>query len=159
MTVKAPLEHFTEALFLLLTETFEEVQGIYLDRGTSLFETLAEISAEQASLPVSDTCASIAAQVEHVIYYLEVLQIYMHSEPVGEVDWNAAWQLQTVTPTKWDERIARLRQAYQDVLDLCRSIDAWDGENEIGGAMAIIVHTAYHLGEIRQATCTVKRDI
>ena len=26
----------------------------------------------------------------------------------------------------------------------------------IGGALAIVVHTAYHLGEIRQALCTVK---
>ena len=32
-----------------------------------------------------------------------------------------------------------------------------DGEDEIGGAMAILGHTAYHLGEIRQALCTIKR--
>jgi hypothetical protein len=32
----------------------------------------------------------------------------------------------------------------------------WDSENAIGGALAIVVHTAYHLGEIRQALCTLK---
>jgi hypothetical protein len=29
-------------------------------------------------------------------------------------------------------------------------------ENAIGGAMAIVAHTAYHLGEIRQALYTLK---
>ena len=34
----------------LLNETFDNVQGYYLDKGTSLFETLATISAEEASI-------------------------------------------------------------------------------------------------------------
>jgi hypothetical protein len=29
-------------------------------------------------------------------------------------------------------------------------------EDSIGGALSIVIHTAYHLGEIRQALCTVK---
>ena len=36
-----PAKIFTEELVALLTETFESVQGVYLDRGTSLLETLA----------------------------------------------------------------------------------------------------------------------
>jgi len=42
-----PVERFTIDLFELLTETFERVQGRYLDRGTSLFETLDTISAAE----------------------------------------------------------------------------------------------------------------
>jgi hypothetical protein len=38
-----------------------------------------------------------------------------------------------------------------------KGFDAWDGKNEIAAALAIVVHTAYHLGEIRQAMCTVKQ--
>ena len=69
-------------LFELFEETFEQVHGIYLDGGTSLFETLATISAEEASLPVSATCATLAAQVEHVRFYLDVLETYLlNSEP------------------------------------------------------------------------------
>ena len=30
-------------------------------------------------------------------------------------------------------------------------------EDTIGGALSIMVHTAYHLGEIRQALCTLKK--
>ena len=35
-----PVERLTFTLFGLLTETFEQVHGIFLDKGTSLFETL-----------------------------------------------------------------------------------------------------------------------
>ncbi len=37
----------------MFDETFEQVQGMYLDKGTSLFETLATVTAEEASRPVS----------------------------------------------------------------------------------------------------------
>ena len=62
---------------LCLQETFEKVGGIYLDPGTSLFETLATINAEEASQPVSAHCASLAAQVKHVIFYIHTTERYM----------------------------------------------------------------------------------
>jgi len=34
-------EHFKKALIIMLDETFDNVQGIYLEKNTSLFETLA----------------------------------------------------------------------------------------------------------------------
>ena len=46
MTQQIPLELFTGELFPMLEETFERVHGIYLDKGTSLFETLDTITAE-----------------------------------------------------------------------------------------------------------------
>lgn len=45
-------EHFVKALYSVLGETFERVEGHYLDPGNSLFETLAGISAAEASIPV-----------------------------------------------------------------------------------------------------------
>jgi hypothetical protein len=44
-----------------------------------------------------------------------------------------------------------LRDTYQQVRTLFQSFEAWDGDEDISGALAIVVHTAYHLGEIRQA--------
>ena len=38
-------EHFTQAIYSLLDETFDHVNGHYLDPGDSLFETLATITA------------------------------------------------------------------------------------------------------------------
>ena len=43
MSASLQTEHFTGALYALLDETFDNVHGFYLDRGTSLFETLATI--------------------------------------------------------------------------------------------------------------------
>ena len=55
-------EHFTKALYTLLDETFDNVHGAYLDKGTSLFETLADISAAEASIPI--------AVIAHTAYHL-----------------------------------------------------------------------------------------
>jgi hypothetical protein len=41
---------------------------------------------------------------------------------------------------------------------MLQSIEDWNDERPFGGALAIAVHTAYHLGEIRQAMCIVKQD-
>ena len=156
MTQSIPLELFTGELFPMLEETFERVNGIYLDKGTSLFETLDTITADEASRPVSARCASIAGQVEHVRFYIQILQDYMQQKEVGKVDWDASWYLKTVTPEEWDALKQRLRATYQDLTALIKGFESWQGENELGGALAIVVHTAYHLGEIRQALCTIR---
>ncbi|HET9908232.1 MAG TPA: hypothetical protein VFQ23_16390, partial [Anaerolineales bacterium] len=63
---------FANNLFQLMEETFESKHhGIYLDEGTSLFETLETVSAEEASIPVGGKCASLAAQVAHVTFFIE----------------------------------------------------------------------------------------
>ena len=158
MSNQIPVERFTRELFDLLTETFERVQGIYLDRATSLFETLDTISAEEASRPVSATCATIAAQVEHVRFYLDVLEEYLRGNAPTDVDWRNIWRtISAVTPDEWEASKAHLKASYTRVRSLMESFEAWDGENDIGGALAILVHTAYHLGEIRQALCTVRQ--
>jgi hypothetical protein len=148
---------FTTELFDLLDETFENHHGIYLDKGTSLFETLAGINAAKASQPVGGKCASIAAQVAHVTFYLEVLERYIQAKGTGEVDWGEIWRtVKEVTPGEWDNLKHRLQQTYQRVLAMLKSDIDWGNETAIGGAMAIVAHTAYHLGEIRQALCIVE---
>ena len=156
MSAHIALEVFTKALSEMITETFEQVHGIYLDRGTSLFETLETISAEEASRPVSATCSSIAGQVEHVRFYLAVLARYARGEQVEKIDWADSWQLQKVSPEGWEALKGRLREAHRDILAIVADEQMWGNADAIGGSMAIVVHTAYHLGEIRQALCTIK---
>lgn len=156
MTAQLDINRWTTELFAVLEETFERVQGIYLDHGTSLFETLATITAAEASQPISAQCASIAAQVFHVRYYLDVLSSYMRKQPPASVDWQASWRVTTVSPAEWDDLRQRLRDTYQDVRTLFRSFETWDGDEDISGALAIVVHTAYHLGEIRQALGVIR---
>jgi hypothetical protein len=156
MPGQIPAAALGSTLFDFFTETFEQVQGIYLDRGTSLFETLAAITAEEASRPVSATCASLAAQVEHVRFYVDTLEVYLHGGDPGKVDWGAIWrEVEKVTPEQWEASKARLRESYERVVAYMKSLEVLD-EDQLSNALAIIVHTAYHLGEIRQALCTLK---
>jgi hypothetical protein len=71
---------FTEAFLTSLEKTFEQVHGIYLDKGTSIFETLATLSADEASQPVGAQCASIAAHVAHMTFYIETLLRFIQGE-------------------------------------------------------------------------------
>ncbi len=147
---------FTE-VSSLLDETFENHHGIYLDKGTSLFETLNGISADEASRPVGGKCASIAAQVAHVTFYLGVIERYIQTHDESRVDWGEIWRTtREVTPEEWATLKLQLKNTYQRVLATLRSLDNWNTEAAIGGVLGIVAHAAYHLGEIRQALCTIK---
>jgi hypothetical protein len=146
-----------QTVFELLEETFEQHHGIYLDKGTSLFETLDAISAEEASRPVSETCASIAAHVEHTRFYIEVMEEVLSGNDHGNWDWGDIWRrVEAVTPEEWEASKQGLREAYQRVLKRIQSLEPWEGEDDIGVALAILTHSAFHLGQIRHALCTVR---
>ena len=150
-------DHFTKAITLLLEETFDSVQGIYLDKGTSMFETLADISAEEASVPVGGNCATLAAQVKHTAFYLDVLEKSIRTQQFEKNDWDKIWREVTAVSSKqWQTIQSELRDSYNRIKQLIHDTPEWQNEEQIGGAIATIVHTAYHLGEIRQALCTLK---
>jgi hypothetical protein len=151
-------EHFTAALTMLLDEAFDNVHGIFLDKGTSMFETLATISAEEASVPVGGKCATLAAQVKHVAFYLDLTERFVRTGINERVDWGEIWRTtNSVTADEWDTLKIELRNSYDRIKTLIHDVPAWPSEREIGGAIAVIVHSVYHLGEIRQALCTLKR--
>ncbi|MBN2502943.1 MAG: hypothetical protein JXB38_19340 [Anaerolineales bacterium] len=157
MTTQIQTEDFTNALYLLLDETFDNVQGFYLDKGTSMFETLATITAAEASIPVGGRCATLAAQVKHTAFYLDVTADTLRSGEYQRVDWGEIWRTtKEVSPEEWEAIKTELRASYDRLKTLIAETQTWPSEKEIGMAMAMIVHTAYHLGEIRQALCTLK---
>ena len=150
-------EVFTAALLNLLDETFETTHGIYLDKNTSLFRTLEGLTHEQASIPVGGKCASLAAQVSHVTFYLEVLERYLITRESVSSDWGLIWRtVEKVTAEDWANINSKLRETYRRIWDLLNGIENWDDGDSLGGAMAMVVHSAYHLGEIRQAMCTLR---
>lgn len=145
------------ALNAALDETFEQVVGIYLDKGDSLFTTLDAITATQASIPVGRRCASLAAQVAHVTLYLDVNLKWMLKQDPPKTDWGEIWRtVEQVTPEQWTTYRQELVQTYQRMRATLRDIQNWDDEDVIGGVVGIIAHTAYHLGEIRQAMCVLR---
>ncbi|RIK39910.1 MAG: hypothetical protein DCC55_16715 [Chloroflexi bacterium] len=157
MSTQIQTEHFTQALYNLLDEVFDHVHGYFLDKGTSMFETLATVSAEEASVPVGGKCATLAAQVKHTAFYLEVVDRNVRSGTYEQVDWGEIWRTTSaVSPDEWAAIQGRLRAAYDGIRALLADMPAWSNEQSIGDVIATVVHTAYHLGEIRQALCTRK---
>jgi hypothetical protein len=149
MTEPIQIADFRTGLLTILEEVFERVHGYLLDPETSLFETLATVTAEEASRPISANCACLAAQVNHVRFYIDVLQESVRTGTQVKADWEASWQIGSVTEEEWQDLIARLRAAYQDVRAFVETFDRWDADF-IGGAFGLVGHCAYHLGEIRQ---------
>ena len=149
-------EDYLNTLLALLDETFDNTQGIYLDKDTSLFRTLETVSAQEASIPVGGKCASLAAQVAHVTFYIESFERFALYNDNSPRDWNEIWRtIEKVTPAEWEALKSKLKEAYLRMGKMFRSNELWN-EDTISGSLSIVVHTAYHLGEIRQALCTLK---
>jgi hypothetical protein len=142
---------FTNNLFQLLKEFFESppVSGAAcLDQKTGLFDTLESLTATQASKRVGEA-PSIAAHCEHVRFYNNLLLSDLKGEQVGKVDWNQTWLMQTVSAKEWTILQAALKNQYQEMMRLLESTSDWNDDG-VGIPMAILTHTAYHLGAIRQ---------
>ena len=152
-------ELITQNLFDILDEAFVTHHGVFLDRGTSLFETLETITAAEASIPVGGKCATLAAQVAHVNFYLEVVEDYILNKERDNVDWGEIWRrVNKISTEEWTAYQDQLKETYQRVISMLKNLEDWNDDRPIGGALAIAIHTAYHLGEIRQAMCVVKQD-
>src|SRR5215216_2062036 len=115
-------QDFTNNLFQYMEETFEaKHHGIFLDKNTSLFPTLETISAEEASIPVGGKCASLAAQVAHVTFYLEVLERYVVYNDQSRADWGLIWRtVEKVTPEEWEEYKCQLKNTYRRIEKMFR---------------------------------------
>lgn len=146
---------FRTALLTTLDEAFDNVHGYFLDKGDSLFETLAGISAEQASRPLGPRSGNIAAKINHIRFYLDAIAANAAAGEYIRVDWASSWAISEVTDAEWRESIDRLRTTYEGLQGFIETNDVWN-EMFVGGAFGIVAHTAYHLGEIRQALATIE---
>lgn len=157
MIEQIALERFKSELLECLDETFERHHGIYLDKGTSLFETLENLSVFDASRSIIENGATIAAHVEHVGFYLDVLGEMMRTETVVKTDWREIWEtVRAVSPEEWQTSRQRLRESYERIVETIKSYDRWENEYGLGAALGVLVHTAYHLGAIRQMATAIK---
>jgi hypothetical protein len=151
-TVSAP--HFTENLFAVLSETFAQTSGIYLDRGADVFSTLDALSAEEASREVLGT--TIAAHAFHTAFYVRAMERYFEGFE-GKIDWQGSWTTRAVTPDEWKSLRAQLRDDYDRATHKLRAVTHWD-EAALDFGMTIAIHSAYHLGAIRQLAKAVKGE-
>jgi hypothetical protein len=160
MSAQIPVQRLKKPLLRCLDETFSEVHGIYLDKGTTLFETIDTITADEASQRISPNTATIAAQVEHVRFYLDVLDKYIHTLEDSTNNWKEIWEtVGAVTPEDWEAIKTRLRESYSKVMATINSFEDWDKKYDIAGALSVLSHTAYHLGGIRVTLGVIRARI
>lgn len=151
-------EDFLKNVLLILRETFEGSpageSSAYLDRGIGVFPTLETLSAAQVSREVNGI--SIAAHTEHFKFYLDRLCEFIkgRTEPVN---WEQSWLIDEVNDVEWDALRAAVRKSYENVLRTFAEVETWNGGN-IGDAVAIIAHTAYHLGAVRHIMKSVQSN-
>jgi hypothetical protein len=159
MTTQISLDEIKGPLLLCLDETFVRVHGMYLDKGTTLFETLEGISAVEASSAASAKSATIAAQLDHVRLYLDVLNEFIRTRQETETNWREIWDtIGEVTPEEWESLKQRFRDSHARVMATIKSLDEGSGKYEFGGALSVLVHTAYQLGGLRQALGVIRAN-
>ncbi len=146
---------FRAALNVALEECFEKHHGYMLDPGDNFFETLAGITAEEASIAVSSASSSISAQVNHTRFYIDAILDVVRTGEYKKLDWDGSWQIGAVTDADWQALVADLRRAYDEVRVLAAGFDDWS-ENTIGGAIGLVGHSMYHLGQIREGIAVVR---
>jgi hypothetical protein len=142
--------YFVESVGYLLRETFEgSPEGLpsaYLDRGVGVFATLAGVSGEVASR--HHRGSTIAAHTEHAKFYLDRLCEFIDGRS-ERVNWEDSWLIETVNDEEWAALQSSVRKAYENTLRCLAEERDWN-EPQVGMAMGLVAHTAYHLGAIRQ---------
>jgi len=148
---------FIESVAYLVRETFEgspEGQpSAYLDRGVGLFSTLEELSADAASREFGGT--TVAAQTEHAKFYLDRLCEFINGR-TETVNWDDSWLIEDVDDAEWTALQTAVRKAYTNSLQCLASPREWT-QVQVGMAMGLVAHTAYHLGAIRQIAKAAKQ--
>jgi len=151
-------DDFLKDILVILRETFEgspEGQpSAYLDRGVGIFSTLEKLSAEEVSREASGT--TIAAHTEHAKFYLDRMVEFIKGRTEA-VNWEQSWLIEDVNEAEWDALRDAAYKSYENVLLCFAEIETWNQDN-IGDAVAIIAHTSYHLGAIRQLAKNVRHE-
>jgi hypothetical protein len=155
-TGQIPSSQFVEAVAYLLRETFEGSPAgegsAFLDQGIGFFDTLAKVSAADASRAFHGT--TICAQSEHAKFYLDRLCEFINGR-TSKVNWDDSWLIETVNDSEWDALRSAVKRSYESTLLCIAEPREWT-ERHVGMAIGLIAHTAYHLGAIRQIAKTLE---
>jgi hypothetical protein len=141
---------FVETIAYLLREAFEGAPegqpNAFLDKGVGFFSTLSSVNADGASRSVSGS--TIAAHTEHAKFYLDRLCEFISGQ-TDPVNWEDSWLIETVNEAEWEALQSSVRKAYERSL-ICLAEEREWTQMQVGMAIGMVAHTAYHLGAIRQ---------
>lgn len=115
-----------------------------------IIRSLDQLSAEDASTVPPTGGAPIAAHVDHLCYGFELLNRFAAGENAFEsADYSASWRRTRVSEEEWSALRQRLREDLAAWRTNVRHLDQ-AVPLHVTGAIASIVHLAYHVGAIRQ---------
>lgn len=153
--MSAPVDRdaFTRTYLHLLDEIVGEPPkdapcNAVLDSDTGWLHTLLKVDRQRASKTIAQGGTTIAGQAAHAAYYVELLERLARGEDV-QADWERSFEPSAVDEAGWEETRARLLAALARFRAMVLAVDDWD-EERLRGALGVLVHTAYHLGAVRQ---------
>jgi hypothetical protein len=149
-----------EAALTLLKETFEGPSGpstyfIDNDPKAGLFGAIDSLSPSEASRSARPGAPSIAGQVHHIAFHLEMSSAWMRGDR-AQRDWAQSWNVREVDAKEWDALRRRVRSEYEKLVSAIREEPGAAGD-ELPTTLGAIAHAAYHLGEIRLRLADDKR--
>ena len=144
----------TDAIDTLLSELVDGGTGdacyVLNPRDPGILRSLDRLSAADASAPPVAGGASVAAHVDHLCYGFELLNRFAGGENAFDgADYSVSWRRTRVSDAEWAALRQRLRVEVAAWRDAVRQLDP-EVPLHVTGALASIVHLAYHLGAIRQ---------
>lgn len=155
-------EEFLSNFEFVFSEFFEGPPAgaggtVALDRDGSWRHTLERLTAAEASRPAFPGATTVVAHVVHATYYLtnSVRYIVPDGDKTTPGDWSGSWATSVVTESEWQARIAALFAAYEEIKATARGLADWSGDST-GLAFAVLAHSAYHLGAVRQLVKALK---
>jgi hypothetical protein len=154
---------FQAALSNMLTEIFDGPPGqeaYLLNPGDpGLLRQLDSIDASAASQRPLPGKTTIAAHIDHLHFGFSMLNRWAAGEanPWAGADANASWQRTTVTEAHWRALRAALRHEADSWRRVVATRTSWDAMGA-AAALSTAVHTAYHVGAIRQILAGVQPD-
>ena len=121
---------------------------------SGLFGTLASITAAEASKAWAGS--TIAAHAGHVAFALEASAAWIAGDRSSR-DWPESWSVHFVDDAAWKAMQRRLRDHYA-ILRQAIAAHGHTGDEALGGSIAALAHTAYHLGAIRQKVAASRSE-
>jgi hypothetical protein len=150
-TEQNPIELLREQALKLVDEIFDNVHGIMLDPQDSFFTTLADVSADQASITHAPGTGTIAAHVDHTAFYINVVL-----DGIEGADWSQSWTITAVTDAEWARLKDNLRAAQIHLSESIRNRTDWTGYAMMD-LLGLVSHCSYHLGQVREIVATLRR--
>lgn len=118
--------------------------------GSGALGTLRALDAARAQ-SASGGGTTAASHAVHLRYALDLAARALRGEdPFADADWPSSWKIGALDDAAWRTLVDDLERTCVDVREALMARTAWDDRFLVTGAIALVAHSAYHLGAIRQ---------